>query len=104
MDASVPISESARREARRGSLHGECHASEESAQQRSPGAGSVAREPVPWSLEEGSSNVRAGNPAVLGSARRPEALRPHLSVSLPLKRGLLCIAARTSASSLVSNL
>jgi len=29
-------------------------------------------------------NVRAGNPAVLGTrALRPEALRPHLSVSLP---------------------
>src|SRR5687767_10965668 len=104
MDASVPLSERERREARRGSLHSECHASEESAQQRSPGAGSAARERVPWSAAKGSTNVRAGNPAVLGSARRPEALRPHLSVSLPLKRGLLCIAAGTSASSLVSNL
>jgi len=55
MDASVPLSERERREARRGSLHGECHASEESAQQHSPGAGSAAREPVPWSAAKGST-------------------------------------------------
>jgi hypothetical protein len=44
-------------------------------------------------------NVRAGNPAVVDIlSRRPEALRPHLSVSLPLKRPLLCIAPVGSAS------
>lgn len=31
----------------------------------------------------------AGNPAVLGVPRRPVALRPHLSMSLPLRRQLL---------------
>src|SRR6185295_11625904 len=57
---------------------------------------------VAW---ESHRDVRAGNPAVVGTrARRPEALRPHLSVSLPCKRGLLCIAVGTSASRQNNNL
>ncbi len=41
---------------------------------------------LPWLTAGRWFSVRAGNPAVLGArARRPEALRPHLSVSLPLK-------------------
>jgi len=41
---------------------------------------------LPWLRAGRWFSVRAGNPAVLGAhARRPEALRPHLSVSLPLK-------------------
>ena len=42
----------------------------------------------------GVVNVRTGNPAVLGTyALRPEALRPHLSVSLPKNRPVLCSAS-----------
>ena len=42
-----------------------------------------------WSLNRGGRRS-AGDPAILGTTLRPEALRPHLSMSLPLTGAQYC--------------